>query len=206
MDDPSSQAFWDERYEGAEYRFGEAPNRFLTREADRIEPGGRVLMIADGEGRNGVWLARRGMDVLSTDISPLAVAKARKLADHHGVKIDARVVDLANWEWPVGEMDAVVAIFIQFAGPPLRDRIFRHLVTALKPGGLLLIQGYRAEQLLYGTGGPLDPSAFYTDTQLREDFADLEILALSAYDAELDEGVAHSGSSAVIDMVGRKPG
>ena len=205
MDDPASRSYWDARYEGASYRFGETPNAFLEREAARLARGARILAIADGEGRNGVWLARQGHDVLSTDISPVAVAKARDLASRHGATIDARVADLADWDWPVAEMDAVVAVFIQFAGPPLRDRIFAGIKAALRPGGLLLMQGYRPEQLAYGTGGPRDPNAFYTDALLRDAFADFEILELSAYDAELDEGSAHAGLSAVIDLVARKP-
>lgn len=205
MSDPATRSFWDARYKGADYRFGEKPNAFLQREAGRLAGGGRVLAIADGEGRNGVWLARQGLDVLSTDISPLAVAKARDLAARHGVAIDARVADLADWEWPVAEMDAVVAIFIQFAGPPLRDRVFDGIRTALKPGGLLLMQGYRPEQLANGTGGPSDPDALYTEALLRGAFPDFEILSLTAHDVELSEGSAHAGPSAVIDLVARKP-
>ncbi len=97
MDDPASRSYRDARYEGAGYRFGETPNAFLEREAGRLAPGARVLAIADGEGRNGVWLARQGLHVLSTDISPVAVAKARGLASRHGAKIDARVADLTDW-------------------------------------------------------------------------------------------------------------
>ena len=107
MDDPASRSYWDARYEGAAYRFGETPNAFLEREAGRLRRGARIFAVADGEGRNGVWLARQGFDVLSTDISPVAVAKARDLASRHGATIDARVADLADWDWPVAEVDAV---------------------------------------------------------------------------------------------------
>jgi SAM-dependent methyltransferase len=205
MSDPATQAYWDERYQGEGYRFGETPNAFLVAQQARLEPGARALVIADGEGRNGVWLARQGLDVVTTDISPVAVAKARALAAREHVTIDARIADLANWSWPVAAFDVVVAVFIQFAGPPLRDHVFAAMKAALRPGGLLLLQGYRPEQLGFATGGPRDPAAFYTESLLRDVFADFGVLELKAYDAELCEGSAHNGPSAVIDLVARRP-
>lgn len=205
MTNQDARTFWDQRYEGEAYRFGEEPNAFLVRQARRLAPGQSALAVADGEGRNGVWLARQGLKVLSTDISPRAVAKAKALAARHGVEIDARLADLDDWDWPVGTMDVVVAIFIQFAGPEARRRHFAALKAALKPGGLLLLEGYRPEQIAYGTGGPGVVENLYTEALLREAFGDLEILELAAYDAALAEGDAHAGPSALIDLVARKP-
>lgn len=205
MANEDARRFWDQRYEGEAYRFGEEPNAFLARQAHRLGPGQTALAVADGEGRNGVWLARQGLRVLSTDISPRAIAKARALAARHGVEIDARLADLDAWDWPVGTMDVVVAIFIQFAGPEARARHFAALKAALKPGGLLLLEGYRPEQIAYGTGGPGVVENLYTEALLREAFSDLEILELTAYDAVLAEGDAHAGPSALIDLVARKP-
>ncbi len=108
---------WDERYAVDHFVFGEEPNAFLRSCADYLRPGMRVLALADGEGRNGVWLAQQGLDVLSTDISPHAQEKARHLASERGVSVDFDLVDLASWSWPEEEFDLVVAIFIQFAGP-----------------------------------------------------------------------------------------
>ncbi|MFP5295836.1 MAG: SAM-dependent methyltransferase [Alphaproteobacteria bacterium] len=205
MVNEDARRFWDQRYEGEAYRFGQEPNAFLARQTHRLGPGQSALAVADGEGRNGVWLARQGLRVLSTDISPRAVAKARALAARHGVEIDARLADLDDWDWPVGTMDVVVAIFIQFAGPEARARHFATLKVALKPGGLLLLEGYRPEQIAYGTGGPGVVENLYTEALLREAFSDLEILELTTYDAVLAEGDAHAGPSALIDLVARKP-
>lgn len=200
-----ARAVWDQRYAKAEgYLFGSEPNRFLAAEAHRFKPGQRVLCLADGEGRNGTFLAGRGQDVLSVDISPVALAKARALAAERGVVLEFEEANLATWDWPVDAFDGVVAIFIQFAGPALRGRIFRSIEACLKPGGLLLIEGYRPEQLAYGTGGPPDAENMYTEALLREAFAGWEILSLRAYDAAIGEGTAHKGMSALIDMVAAK--
>jgi SAM-dependent methyltransferase len=200
-----ARAVWDQRFAKAEgYLFGSEPNRFLATEAHRFRPGQRVLCLADGEGRNGVFLAGRGQDVLSVDISPVALAKARTLAVERGAALKFEEANLATWDWPVDAFDGVAAIFIQFAGPRLRGRIFRNIEACLKPGGLLLIEGYRPEQLAYGTGGPPDAENMYTEALLREAFAGMEILSLRAYDAAIEEGTAHKGMSALIDMVARK--
>lgn len=199
-------SFWDERYQGEAYLFGEAPNAFLARQAHRLAPGQTALAVADGEGRNGVWLAQQGLSVLSADGSPVAQAKAARLAEARGVSLDLQQVDLAAWDWPRGRFDLVAAIFIQFAGPELRAEIFENMKRALKPGGLILLEGYRPEQIAYGTGGPRTPENLYTEAMLREAFADFEILELAAYDAVIEEGAGHSGQSALIDLVARKPG
>ncbi|MEH6677593.1 SAM-dependent methyltransferase [Phenylobacterium sp.] len=198
-------SFWDERYQGEAYLFGDAPNAFLAAQAHRLRPGLSALAVADGEGRNGVWLAEQGLDVLSVDSSPVAQAKAARLAQARGTTLRLQEVDLASWTWPEAQFDVVAAIFIQFAGPQLRDQIFAGLKRALKPGGLLLLEGYRPEQIAYGTGGPRAPENLYTEALLRAAFSDFEILELSAYDAVIQEGAGHSGQSALIDLVARRP-
>jgi cyclopropane fatty-acyl-phospholipid synthase-like methyltransferase len=201
----STPAAWDARYAGDHYRFGEAPNAFLARQAGLLAAGQHCLAVADGEGRNGVWLAERGLEVVSMDASPVAQAKARRLAAARGVALEMRNVDLHAWTWPEAAFDVVVAIFIQFAEPPLRDAIFDGMRRTLRPGGLLIMEGYRPEQLAYGTGGPKAVENLYTEALLRDHFGDFEILELSAYDAAIDEGPGHSGPSALIDLVARKP-
>ncbi|QIG80581.1 SAM-dependent methyltransferase [Stakelama tenebrarum] len=205
MIDPSDQSFWDTRFATEEYVFGEAPNGFLARQAPLLRPGMRALAVADGEGRNGVWLAQQGLDVLSIDFSPHALAKAQRLADRNGVAIATREVDLLAWQWPHAAFDVVAAIFIQFTGPADRAAMFAGMKQALRPGGLMLLEGYRPEQLAYGTGGPKQVENLYTEAMLREAFADFTIESLQSYDAELDEGPGHAGMSAVIDLVARKP-
>ncbi len=202
----TSGAAWDARFSGDEYLFGEAPNAFLTRQAGRLKPGLTALALADGEGRNGVWLAEQGLDVLSVDGSAVAQAKARGLAARRGVDLRFELADLTARTFPPASFDVVVAIFIQFCGPAGRHDLFQGMKQALKPGGLLLLEGYRTEQLGYRTGGPPSAENLYTEPMLREAFGDLEILELSAYDAVIEEGAAHRGMSALIDLVARKPG
>ncbi|HEY7610359.1 MAG TPA: methyltransferase domain-containing protein [Alphaproteobacteria bacterium] len=195
---------WNERFSAPGYLFGTAPNRFLASQKDRLQRGQRALSVADGEGRNGVWLAQQGLAVTSVDFSPVALAKARELAKRAGVLIETIEADLANWSWPAAAYDVVVAIFIQFAPPPMRAKIFAGMRTALKPGGLLILEGYRPKQIEYGTGGPPHAEHMYTRALLEAAFAGMEILHLAEYDAEIEEGSGHKGLSALIDCVVRK--
>lgn len=197
--------FWDEAYAENDYIFGTEPNLFLTRCADLLESGKHALALADGEGRNGVWLAQRGLKVHSIDFSANALQKARQLARLQGVAISFEEADLLTWNWPTEHYDLVAAIFIQFAPPAQREQIFRHIKAALKPGGLLLMEGYTPKQLDYKTGGPSNPDNLYTETLLRDAFGDWEILELREYEAFLTEGTKHYGQSALIDLVARKP-
>ena len=135
----------------------------------------------------------------------MAQAKARKLASRRCVSLDLEIADLDHWVFPPREFDVVAAIFIQFAGPDLRKRLFEGMKSALRPGGVLLLEGYRVEQLAYGTGGPSAVENLYTPALLHEAFDDFEILELNAHDAEIAEGDGHKGMSALIDMVARKP-
>lgn len=196
---------WDQRFAAHDYLFGTEPNVFLRREVTRLPTHGRVLAIADGEGRNGVYLAQHGFDVVATDISPAGLAKARRLANQRGVALTLKQVDLAHYDWPEANFDAVVAIFVQFAEPMLRASMFSGFIRTLRPGGILLLEGYRPEQLRFGTGGPKAEENLYTESLLRTSFAELEILDISSYDVELDEGAGHNGMSAVIDLIARKP-
>lgn len=196
---------WQARYAGDTYHFGEAPNAFVAREAARIAPGSRVLCVADGEGRNSVHLAAHGAQVTAFDFSTNALAKARRLAAARGVAVTYREGDLYTWDWSAQAFDAVVAIFIQFLPPEDRPRVFAGMQSAVAPGGLFLLEGYRPEQVDYGTGGPPQREHMYTRGWLQQLFAGWDILALDAYDARLDEGPGHAGLSAVIDLVARKP-
>jgi SAM-dependent methyltransferase len=198
-------ATWDRRFSESGYLFGTEPNAWLREHADRWHAGQRVLCVADGEGRNSVFLADRGLIVDAFDISEVGVRKARDFARITGVKVNFAVADVARLAWPESLYDGVVAIFIQFADPELRRRIFHGMVRCLKPGGLLLLQGYTPKQLDYRTGGPGIESHLYTPSQLREAFAGLEILELREYEAELDEGSGHRGHSALVGLVARKP-
>lgn len=195
---------WDERYAIDGFLFGTAPNQFLEARHALIRPGGHVLCVADGEGRNSVWLAQQGFTVDAFDGSAVAVAKARDLAATRGVAVQLGVADVATWDWPVQRYDAVAAIFVQFAPPELRQQMFGWMHDTLRPGGLLLLEGYHERQLQFGTGGPRVPDQLYTEDQLRTELGAFTIERLDVYDAEVDEGPAHSGMSALVDVVARR--
>jgi len=195
---------WDERYAGEDYLFGTAPNAFLASQHERLKPGMSCLAVADGEGRNGVWLAEQGLRVTTVDSSSVAVGKSRALAQQRGVTVDSQLADLEDWQWPTGQFDVVVAIFIQFVGAEGRARQFARLKRCLKPGGLLLLQGYTPRQLEYRTGGPSSVDNLYTESVLRDAFADMEMLHLAEHDSVIHEGAGHDGMSALIDMVARR--
>ncbi len=195
---------WDQRYNQPEYFFGREPADFLRRESKHLRAGGRVLCIADGEGRNSVYLAGLGYDVTAFDPSPVGVEKARRLAEQNQVTPDFHLSGVETWDW-TQTYDAVVAIFIQFAAPELRERMFRWMAQATAPGGVLLLHGYAPRQVDYGTGGPPNASHMYTVGMLRDAFDSFEILRLTDYDTEIDEGPWHSGKSALVDLIARKP-
>lgn len=203
FEDPAGM--WNRRFSESGYLFGTEPNAWLHDHAWLWEAGERVLSLADGEGRNSVWLAQQGLTVDAFDISEVGVRKARDFARITGVKVNFAVADIGTLQWPRSIYDGVVAIFIQFAHPELRTRIFRGIVQCLKPGGRLILQGYTPRQLEYRTGGPPFTSHMYTPELLREGFADLEILELREYETELAEGTGHKGHSALLGMVARKP-
>lgn len=205
-DDPVAklQAFWNARYAGEEFVYGREPNDFLVQAVAAIPHQGRVLCLADGEGRNSVWLAQQGLAVDAFDISPVGVAKARALAAERGVNVNFSISDVDGFAWPAAAYDAVVAIFVQFADPALRERLFAQCRRTLKPGGLLLLQGYTPKQLEYRTGGPPHLAHLYTQAMLREAFADWDILELREYEAEVSEGTGHKGMSALIGMVAQR--
>ncbi len=195
---------WDQRYEIDDYLFGTEPAAFLTRYADRIPAGAATLVVADGEGRNSVFLAEQGFDVTAMDVSSVGVAKAQALAATRGVTVSTQVADVLSWPWEPEAYDAVVAVFIQFLGPEQQPAVFDGMMRTLRPGGRLLLHGYRPEQVAYGTGGPPVTDNMYTEELLATAFADLDIEVLESYDAVITEGTGHDGMSALIDLVATK--
>jgi SAM-dependent methyltransferase len=201
----SDEDFWNGRFASESYVFGTRPAAFLMDNAHYIPPRSHVLVPADGEGRNSVFLAEMGHQVVATDIAKEGIAKAQKLAESRGVSIEFRHLDLLGWQWPEAEFDAVVAVFIQFAPPAFRDEIFAGMKRAVRPGGVTLLHGYTPKQLEYRTGGPPAVEQLYTEKMLRKAFIDWELLRIEAYERELDEGEGHKGHSAIIDMIARRP-
>jgi SAM-dependent methyltransferase len=207
MNAHEQEHMWSTRYRnaGEDYVFGTTPNRFLAAQAALLAAGSNALSVADGEGRNAVWLAEQGLQVAATEISPVALEKARKLAAGRHVAVDFVLADAVDWDYPEAAFDFVVGIFIQFADPVQRERIFAGMARALRPGGHLILQGYTPKQLEYRTGGPSALENLYTADMLREAFAGLELVHLQEYEDVLDEGVGHKGHSALVGLVARKP-
>lgn len=202
---PNPVQTWDARYGGPDFLFGTAPNAYLAQHGWLLEAGNSALAVADGEGRNSVWLARHGLRVDAFDISPVGVAKADELARRHGVSVNLHVADCDAWTWRPEAYDVVAAIFVQFAGPEMRRRLFAGMISTLKPGGYLIVQGYTPKQLEYKTGGPGQRVHLYTSDMMREAFSVLEIVDLREYESDLNEGSQHVGPSALLGMVARKP-
>lgn len=206
MSEDPHLARWNTRYNSEDYLFGTAPNAFLLAETKRLRPGWKALVLADGEGRNGVWLARQGLSVTSVDFSPVGIAKAKRLAARFGVAIKTILADLNHWDWPLGKFDLLVGVFMQVFAPPERALVFEKMKKSLRPGGLLLLQGYRPEQIAYRTGGPSTVENLYTEELLRQAFSDFTILRLQSHDTVIHEGSGHNGMSALIDLVAVRPG
>jgi 2-polyprenyl-3-methyl-5-hydroxy-6-metoxy-1,4-benzoquinol methylase len=195
---------WDQRFATDQWIFGEAPNHYLSTQLSQLNSG-NVLAIADGEGRNGVWMAKQGLQVDAFDFSPNAVQKAKRLAQLHDVTMNVSCSDWQSFDWKPAHYDNIVAVFIQFAGPQERAQIFAQIDAALKPGGVLLIQGYTAAQLQFNTGGPGKLDHLYDEAMLLGAFATYQVLDLKTYEADIQEGSAHSGMSGLIGFVARKP-
>jgi len=202
---------WSNRYRsvGEDYLFGTEPNRFLAHRLSLLQNGQSALSIADGEGRNSVWLAEQGLNVTAVEISAVAVEKARRLAAGRQVDIQFILADMLAPGWPPAELhnafDWVIGIFIQFVGSEDRDRQFALIKQLTRSGGRVLLHGYTPKQLEYKTGGPSSIENLYSPELLRAAFSDWEIEELVDYEDDVAEGMAHKGRSALIGLVARKP-
>jgi protein-L-isoaspartate O-methyltransferase len=194
---------WDAKYAGSPSLFGDEPNAFLVRQRQRFAAGQSALVVADGSGRHGAWLAGLGLRVEAFDVSAEGDRRARTLDARRGVTVHRQV---CGWEqWPRWEgYDHVVAVFIQFAAPEERTRMFARMRAALAPGGTLCLLGYAEAQLGLRTGGPPDLTKLYSRELLAREFADLAIEELVEYREDLAEGSAHRGPSALIGLVARR--
>lgn len=207
MNFSDAKAMWDRRYAGADgFLFGREPNEWLVRQANRLPPGADILCVADGEGRNSTWLAARGHQVTAFDISPVAVEKLQAFASERAVAVQASVSSVSDWPWQEENHDVVVAVFVQFADPDLRSWLFKQMAQSLRPGGLLLIEGYGLRQMDYRTGGPGIAEHLYTLPLLESAFDGWQRLDARDEDATISEGSAHVGQSHLVSLLVRKPG
>jgi len=205
MNFDDAKEFWNQRFNKQEFIFGKEPNEYLALQAKAyLKPNQKVLCIADGEGRNGVWLAKQGMQVVGFDVSDIALEKAKQFAQDNQVEIAYLLSDTDSFNWQENIYDAVIGIFIQFAEPQMRARIFQQAYRALKPGGIFILQGYTPKQLEYKTGGPSLIDHLYTEEMIRELTKEFQILDLRCYEKELNEGARHAGMSALLGLVARK--
>lgn len=195
---------WDDRYGEPGWAFGTEPNDFLRAEAHRLAPASRVLCLAEGEGRNAVYLASLGHRVHAVDASPVGLEKARGLARERGVEITTEVADLADYPISPGSYDAVVSIFAHLPAE-IRVRLHAQVVTALAPGGVLLLEGYTAAQQGRGTGGPGDPGKFFTLEALQPELAGLDWVLARETERDVIEGRYHTGRASVVQLVGVRP-
>lgn len=209
---------WSKRYRdaGEQYLFGTEPCQFLANRADLLRNGETALSIADGEGRNSVWLGEQGLDVtaveisaVAVEISAVAVEKARRLASGRQVAVRFVLADMLAADWPPAHLhtafDWVLGIFIQFVGPEQRARQFVAMKQLTRRGGRILLHGYTPNQLEFRTGGPSEIENLYTPDMLLAAFADWEIEELVEYEDDISEGMGHKGRSALIGLIARKP-
>jgi SAM-dependent methyltransferase len=196
---------WEERFAQDGYVFGIEPVPFLLKHESFFESGQSVLSIAEGEGRNGVHLAQKGLNVTGVEFAPSAVAKAKKLAAVNGVEATFIQSDLFAWDWPPDTFDITLGLFFQFVGPHEREVLWRKMLAATKPDGLVMIHGYTPKQLEFGTGGPPNAANMYTTDCFEPIFGNCHVLVSEEYEAEQRSGSAHVGMSALIDFIARKP-
>lgn len=194
---------WNQRYNTAEYVYGTRPNDFLAGVAGGI-PRGRVLCIAEGEGRNAVYLAKLGHEVVAVDASSVGLEKARKLARECGVMIETVVADLADYEIGDNSFDAIVSIFAHVP-PAIRAPLHRRIVNGLKPGGMLVLEAYTPEQIDCGTGGPPLAELTMTLRALEQELHGLEFRHAAELRRNVEEGSLHTGTGAVVQVVAVKP-
>jgi SAM-dependent methyltransferase len=193
---------WDERYSSEEFAYGKEPNDFLREEVDRL-PVGKTLCLAEGEGRNAVFLARMGHFVTAVDQSLVGLEKASRLAREHRVSIERIHSDLAHYRIAPDSWDAIISIFAHVP-LPLRQRVHRDVVAGLRPGGIFLLEAYTPEQLNYRTGGPPVEEMMMTLVSLEEELRGLEWLHAQELVRDVHEGDFHHGTGAVVQLIGRK--
>jgi len=194
---------WDERFSIEDYLFGAEPAQALVKLEHYLIPQGDTLVIADGEGRNSVYLASRGFRVTASDSSTVANVKAKALAANQNVEVNYQVEDFFDIDWSAEQYDNIVGIFFQFIPPDKIKQVLTALRTAIKKGGTLLIHGYTPQQIELATGGPKDVSLMYTKELFEDVFEPVEILVNKEYQMQLSEGSGHKGQSALIDFVAK---
>lgn len=198
-----SSAFWDERYGCEELVYGEAPNDFLREMAPRFPRAGRAIDIGAGEGRNALYLASLGLDVLAVDQSEVGMQKAQRLAKERGLALRVQAADLNDFEAEGGAFAVISSIFVHLPGP-LRAAVHRRVVSWLAPGGAFVLEAYAPDQIQRGTGGPGDPARLASLDTIVAELEGLEIEHRIAIVRDVTEGRFHSGEASVVQVLARK--
>ena len=194
---------WDQRFIGG-FTYGTAPNEFLVGITDKI-PKGRILSLAEGEGRNAVYLASLGYDVTAVDASAVALRRAVKLAEERNVRISVELADLAHFDISTGEWDGILSCYCHLPSA-IRIPLHSSIVRGLKRGGAFILEGFSKEQLAYDTGGPKDPDMLLSLDELRLELDGLDFIHAVQMERDVREGNGHTGVASVVQIVGIKPG
>jgi hypothetical protein len=196
------ESFWDKRYANSDYLYGTEPNSFLAEHCALLS--GPVLTLSEGEGRNAVFLASRGLEVTGVDISAVALEKAKKLAESRGVSIKTMVADLATFEPEENHYGSVISISAHLPSA-VRNKLYPLIERSLKRGGVVILEAYSENQLKRDTGGPKDADMLMTTEKLRREFPSLEPVLLREAEREVAEGESHTGMASVVQFIGRRP-
>lgn len=194
---------WDARYSEDGFAYGIMPNDFLSENVEKLPVGGKLLCLAEGEGRNAVFLAKKGFEVVAVDSSAVGLQKARELAEKEQVEITTIVADLAEFVFEDNCFDGVISIFCHLP-PSVRKLVNIGVTRCLKPGGIVLLEGYTPEQMEHKTGGPPDPVLMLNLNILKDEFSDLTILHGMELEREITEGRLHTGLGAVVQFIAQK--
>lgn len=200
-----SATFWNDRFRSEAYVYGTAPNQFVREQADRWPVGASVLELGAGEGRNAIFLAEQGFNVTALDYAREGLCKLQQLADERGVSVTTIQADVTAWT-PDRTWDGVVSTFLHLP-PDARPGLYRNMQAALKPGGVLVAEWFRPEQITggYNSGGPPSVDMMITEDELRAHFPDEGVQRIDAVETELDEGPHHRGPAAVVRLIWQRP-
>ncbi len=193
------KSFWDSRYKGAEYAYGTEPNDYLVSQMGLIPKGGRVLCLADGEGRNSVFLAEQGFQVTAVELSHEGIEKAKRLAEQRGVTVTFIEADVNSVEIKMAAWDGIVSIFLHLPRK-LRQVLHQRIVSGLAPGGVYIYEAYTIDQLGKGTGGPKEPQVLAAPNEILDDFPQGRVHHFFVGERPIHEGPLHSGAGAVAQV------
>ena len=193
--------FWNTRYKEAEFAYGTEPNDFLKSKIQVFKPNSKILCLAEGEGRNAVFLAEHNHDVTAVDYSQEGLNKLQKLASDKKLSIETICIDLNHYKIEENKWDAIICIFGHFP-EPLRQTVFKQVYKGLNKEGVFLMEAYHKDQLNYKTGGPQVSELLYSAEELQHDFSEFETISIETTIKEIEEGKYHKGTSAVIQVLG----